>query len=339
MHLNLAKKPRELTPSAQSQTRDELLMKNQAGAFNFPEPQSIFRKIKEKIKNKIKENFNNILYYALGTATAVVFLALTLTAFPKKAEAKPPPFYNKSSVFSYAMFTPHIEGMKGEGPFFVGELGGTYQLPPQIRVGGTTTRLTLMALIGETKCNTVPESKFAKFAITSNTTIGDYTISVGVRPILASIGDFDFLVGRGRKIHIDGKSVWDGDIGVKIKREPFEVSATRFNMYQKTMDGKWVFSGTLSVPIGYASLFGDTESDNVGLGVGKMIVRNRGKNRYGFEVGYELGPKSTYGCLVVGLGRTTGVFMAQSDDGKETSFHALMSLSLAGKEKEKGHGK
>ncbi|MEW6328899.1 MAG: hypothetical protein AB1468_02155 [Candidatus Micrarchaeota archaeon] len=351
MQLTLAEKPREKLLLPKSQNRDELLIKNKAGAYRFPEKQSIFTWAIKKIREKVEREIDYFVY-ALGGAAFVTFLALTLTFFPKKADAKPPPFYDKPSVFTYGMYTPTIDGMKGEGHFGVWEFGGTYKFPFEISAVGTKTKITGMALLGETKSSTVPRSKFAKFAITSNTTIGEYTISIGLRPIVAFIEDFEFPVGRWRKVRLDKERKFDGDVGIQIQwnqstgetaflgvLNSAKVNATRFNAYQTTMDGKWVFSSTFSSPIGYASVFGDTQSDNVGFGIGNMFIRNRGKNRYGFEAGYELGPKSTYGCLVVGLGRTTAVLMTQSDDGEQTSYHALLTFSLAGKEKGKGHGR
>lgn len=277
---------------------------------------------------------------AMKVSAAVVVGALVI-AVCKKTDAKPGPFYENTSLFSYFLMTP-VEGMDGSMTnFWVKEGGISYALPFSLQAKGASITPTLMALGGTTRAEGLPpaETNFGKLAITPNIGIGRFTFSPGVRWIWCWSKPWSMQAGP-MTFKFPGEKYADIDWGMRIKwarkhREngfvrSLEAEATAFNVRQTIRNAYRVFKGSVGLPKGWGiEASTDTKSNNVSAGANKTFVWNRGQRMVFTGAGYEFGTESVCGYAGTMVGPVFVMGIAQSELG-EKSYHAVVSVNPFG---------
>ena len=279
--------------------------------------------------------------FALKASTLVLLGGLAIaTALPKNAEAKPPPFYKGNSVFFYAQDT-----QTDNTPFKVRELGASY-IFPAIHVGKKTSITPVgMVLGGTTRCEGIPmaETDFAKVAVTTNVSSGNWGLALGARRIIVDTKDVSFDVHTPRgvmTIKIPSERMTDWDIGARLSYErgrkapgfirSFRLDATRFDMEQHIRANKLVVSGWASFPAGWGSgFFYDNKADNLGLDFGKAFAWKRGTYVLEVDLGYEFKAKSPYVAIAGKVGPLILLPAYQTEDNK-SSFILMISVDPVG---------
>ncbi|MFH1448556.1 MAG: hypothetical protein ABIG39_06870 [Candidatus Micrarchaeota archaeon] len=289
-------------------------------------------------------------------AAVLTLAALTLFAFAKKIEGKPPPFYKNTSLFTYVLKTP-TDGMDGgKTDFWVKEAGASVRLPLTIPLAGTKTSFTVMGLGGVTRCEGVPmaETDFGKFAVTSNTSSGKFNVALGARHLVVESKDVELHMGP-RTITIPGETMTDWDVGIRAEWarghgeqgviRSAKLSATVFDMGQRFRKGYRVFSGSVGFQDGWGlSISGETKSGNIGVMGEKGFAWGRGKYLLLLGAGYDIKPKSISGYIGGKVGPVMIIPMYQAEKG-DKSYHLLITINptdilnaITGAGKTKGHG-
>ncbi|MFH1978573.1 MAG: hypothetical protein ABIJ92_04580 [Candidatus Aenigmatarchaeota archaeon] len=275
---------------------------------------------------------------------------------PVKVDAKPPPIYDNSSVFTYILKTP-TDGMYGSRTdFWVIESGASYKLPFLLRPLGTETSFTLMGLGGYTQSEGVPpaQTDFQKIATTTNIRFalgvlpGKFRLAIGARRIWVRTRTVNFIApgteyipGGPIWITEPSQNMWDLDFGTRFEWKlnhkessvlgflrSARIQATRFDAYQNFRKGKWVFSSSVGLFHGLGfETFGDTKSGNVGIGADKAFAWQHGKYLLLLGGGYEFGVKSSWYYIGGKIGRVMLLPMRQSEYG-DKSHHILVTVSL-----------
>ncbi len=266
-----------------------------------------------------------------AVAASLVFLA------PKKAEAKPPPFYKYTSIFAYGLMTP-VEGMDGNRTnFWVREAGISCQIPYSLSIGSVSVTPTVMALGGVTRASGLPpaETNFMKIALTPNITFGEFTLSLGARVIKAWSKPWSLKAGR-MTISIPGEAFIDWDFGARGRWElprgeqgfvrSFSLDATRFNASGIIRDPYYVYTGSVGLQGGWgAEASSDTRTGKVSIGASKAFVWSRGEQMVIPGIGYEFGTNSAY-YYVAGMTGPLMAMVAYQTEGGDKSYHILLTV-------------
>jgi len=283
------------------------------------------------------------------TYATLTLLAL-LTLAKLNVEAKPGPFYNSFSLFSYTLMTPTM-GMFGDKTnFWVSEAGVAYKLPFSIKFGPIDTvnvrgakiathkgniSFTPMLLGGITRAEGLPpaETNFWKFALTTNITHGKSTFSPGARIIGAKSLEWSF-----HHTTMPPENFIDADFGLRYKFQQSRrdttstirsasVEITWFNARGTIRDPYYVSKASVGFKHGWsAEVCWDTRVTTPSFGVDKMFAWDNYQKMLLLGAGYEPGSKSI--CGYVGVVKGPFMIMAiYQSEGADPSYHTLISFS------------
>lgn len=308
-------------------------------AFSISHPikstRELFRATRDFFRETLGEPRLGRTVLFAGKVTAIVVCATVLFLIPKKAEAKPPPFYKYTSVFAYLLMTP-VEGMDGkETNFWVREGGISYKLPFTLSFGNASISTTAMVLGGVTRAEGLPpaETNFMKIAITPNITFGEVTLSLGARIIKAWSKPWSLKAGP-MTISIPGEAFVDTDLGARVnwsrgREEPgfvrsVTLDATRFNASGTIRDPYYVYSGSIGLQEGFGFESSvDTRTEKLSVGASKAF--DWGELMLIPGIGYEFGTQSAY-YYVFTMVNPVSVMLAYQTEGGEKSYHLLFTV-------------